>query len=225
MVVFRKITIFVLFSILLNLICTVQSTGVTTIVEDSEETKKLNKDFCGYEKNIASAEVCYDIKKKNPNSKSECCAINWNNKFACLPQSASKFKDSRADFTIDKQEAYISCSDKSGTAASTFFSYSYCGKKNKGLTEEDCKPLIGETQCCLLVSSAKMTDKTYKTLRTCLSVDRYFNNTVVAQTLFSGSDTNLYCHENGVVKNYVITKTGLFLKFSLAVIFIFFILF
>lgn len=167
---------------------------------------KLNDGFCGYD-TPQTKQDCFKLW----NNKSDCCAIEWNNRLACLPQSSKSFKGKRGDFTINDMKANIDCiRNMTNVTYSKFFDYDYCGVGNSyaspgvyATKKDDCNPntvISGSSTCCYLYSAAKMTDNSTKVLKTCI-VPKYdvsgqrenFTNTVLAQTLFSGSVTTLQC--------------------------------
>jgi hypothetical protein len=186
-----------LFTLLTLSINQVNSTTTAVKVLTPEEQAlelKINKDFCGYLTPTTNQD-CYT----KTTTKSQCCVIDWQNKKACLPQSSTFFMDKRADFTIDLDKAYISCGAKgevlgANGSISTFFGSTYCGKRNLALTALDCVPTGLETNCCYLSSTAYTTKQKNKVLRACVNESPSYNETVVAQTLFPGTDTLLTCY-------------------------------
>ena len=149
-----------------------------------------NSNHCGY--NIPTyASDCY----KYNTTKSQCCAIGINNSsFACMPQSSSYFVNHGAKFNINGAPSQITCGPLGELDTGSFFGINYCGKGSVALTTEDCRPTGKETTCCFLKSDALTTNKGVQTLKTCLLSNETFQTTVIAQTLFRGSNTTLTCY-------------------------------
>lgn len=177
-----------------------------TNFNETEIQEKIPKTFCGYE-----------VPSKNDNcfSRSEedhdCCVLDYRTKKACLPQMSNSFRGKRAYFTIDGENAYISCkkTDTMNQISSAtqgfdkFFEFDLCGNKFGITNDSQCQPVYdSETSksidCCYLESIAYLDDpdiitrnpatKPYPTkiLRTCIRVDNVtdFQNSVMAQTCF-----------------------------------------
>lgn len=201
----------------------VSCSGTTTTVsldelspEELAKVKKINENFCGFNEPKVQND-CWKLSTE----KSDCCVISMGGRSACLPQSAKSFKDKSAEFTIDNVKASIICTQDAFNRMSTnskFFETSYCGAGSAPESKVSCTPRTGETKCCYLESKARMTNGNPKVLRTCLSTDVSFNNTVVAQTLFAGSNTTLSCYEDGGFKDYrITTASSRFLSFALGI--------
>jgi len=179
----------------------------------------INCNFCGFLEPTTNQQ-CYEMKT----TKSQCCVIVWNGKKACMPQSSTHFMDKRADFTIENKPASIICGEKGEAlglngAIDTFFGSTYCGARNNATTSSDCLPRVGETDCCFLSSTAKTSNQGLKTLRACI-IDQNFTDSVVAQTLFPGTDTYLECFtaQGTVPKRKQVTGKASFIMISIALI-------
>lgn len=189
--------------------------------EQQKKQDDINKDYCGY----LTPTINNDCYTKTTN-KSQCCVISWNGKKACMPQSSTYFKDKRADFTIDNTEASIMCGQVGENIGlnglqSTFFGSPYCGKRNSVTTSNDCKPVGLETNCCYLYSKAYTTKQNTKELKVCINEKQSFNETVVAQTLFPGTDTVMTCYDAAFITKgaYVITKkNSMMIRFTFALV-------
>jgi len=212
--------IFIFISIILLTLNQVKTQTTTTqTAEEIAKEYQINKDFCGYLPPSKNSD-CYD----KSTSKSQCCVITWNGKKACLPQSSSYFKEKRADFTIDNSAGSIMCGvvgEALGlTGLSTFFGSSYCGQRNSPLVSTDCKPVGLETNCCYLESKVQTTKEGIRTLRACINEVRTFNETVVAQTLFPGSNTTLSCYgtEAFAFTQVITTTSSNFVKLSIGLL-------
>jgi hypothetical protein len=183
--------------IILSLFLLSGQIGCDAAADELAKEKLINAKFCGYNTPNKNQD-CFDLNT----SKSNCCVITWANlpnggeTKACLPESSSAFKGNKADFTIDNLPASINCgiTDTTGLP-SKFFLNNYCGTgRNQPTIVENCRPLVGETSCCFLSSVAATTYQGAKTMRTCILAEDGFKDTVVAQTLFPGSDTTLTCY-------------------------------
>jgi len=179
----------------------------------------INCNFCGYLVPKTNQE-CYEMKT----SKSQCCVIVWDEKRACMPQSSKVFIDRRADFTIENKPASIICGEKGESlglngAIDTFFGSTYCGARNNATNSIDCLPRGDETNCCFLSSTAKTTNQGFKILKACI-IDQNFTETVVAQTLFPGTNTYLECYnaQGAVQPKKTITTNARFIMISIDLI-------
>jgi hypothetical protein len=191
------------------------------IANDLAIEKSINAKFCGYNVPTINKD-CFDL----TTVKSQCCAITWNGKKACLPQSSTYFKDKRADFTIDNIGAMIECGtegEKLGLTplTKTFFNSKYCGKGFSATNVEDCMPVNSESGCCYLNSVALTSNQGSKTLKACIQETAAFRDTVVAQTLFPGSTTDLTCYNAAKqvqAKISITAKNGRFLGYTFSIV-------